>query len=261
MVRIVQGEAAMGERILSIAGLGKRFGGIRAIEAMDLHVDTGEIVGLIGPNGAGKTALINVVSGFYRADEGSIDFLGRSLLGLPLHTIGRRGIGRTFQNIRIFRRMTVLENVMVADKRYGAHPWRAFLGFTERRRAVDHAMQWLTTMKLAARADEPAGALSYGEARRLEIARALAGTPALLLLDEPAAGMNEGETEALIEDILTAREKVRAMLLIEHDMGLIRRLSDRVVAMDSGRKIAEGSAAQVLEHPDVRRAYLGEDDS
>lgn len=250
-----------GTRILSVRGLGKRFGGIRAIEAIDLHVDDGEILGLIGPNGAGKTALINVVSGFYRADEGQIDFLGQSLMGLPLHTIGRLGISRTFQNIRIFRRMTVLENVMVADKRYGAHPLKAVFGFARRRQSVDQAMGWLSIMKLADRADSLAGALSYGEARRLEIARALAGEPALLLLDEPAAGMNEGETEALIDDILTARSRVRAMLLIEHDMGLIRRLSDRVVAMDSGRKIAEGSAAAVLEHPDVCRAYLGEDEA
>ena len=250
-----------GERILTVSSLSKRFGGIHAIDALDLHVDAGEIVGLIGPNGAGKTALINVISGFYRADEGRAEFQGSNLLGLPLHAIGRLGIGRTFQNIRIFRRMTVLENVMVANKRYATHPFRALLGFMHRRESVDEAMQWLELMKLADRADAPAGSLSYGEARRLEIARALAGRPSLLLLDEPAAGMNEGETESLIEDILTARARVRAMLLIEHDMGLIRRLSDRVVAMDSGRKIAEGHAQAVLDHPEVRRAYLGEDEA
>ena len=247
-------------RVLDIGQLGKRFGGIRAIESLDLHIDDGEIVGLIGPNGAGKTALINVISGFYRADEGRVEFMGASIAGLSLHEIGRRGIGRTFQNIRLFRRMTVLENVMVADKRYAVSPWQAFLGFSRRGASVDEAMAWLETMKLADRADASAGSLSYGEARRLEIARALAGRPALLLLDEPAAGMNESETEALIDDILVARGKVRAMMLIEHDMGLIRRLSDRVIAMDSGRKIAEGSANDVLAHPDVRRAYLGEDD-
>ena len=248
-------------RILEVSQLGKHFGGIQAIAALDLHIDDGEIVGLIGPNGAGKTALINVISGFYRADEGRVEFMGSSTAGLALHEIGRRGIGRTFQNIRLFRRMTVLENVMVADKRYAVSPWQAFLGFTRRGASVDEAMGWLEIMKLSDRADAPAGSLSYGEARRLEIARALAGRPALLLLDEPAAGMNESETEALIDDILLARTRVRAMLLIEHDMGLIRRLSDRVVAMDSGRKIAEGSATEVLAHPDVRRAYLGEDAS
>ena len=186
--------------------------------------------------------------------------MGHNLVGRSLHEIGRLGIGRTFQNIRLFKRMSVLENVMVANKTHAAHPWSAFWGFRARRKAVDEAMHWLATMHLDAKADVSAQSLSYGDARRLEIARALAGYPALLLLDEPAAGMNESETEALIQDIHTARSQVKAMLLIEHDMGLIRSLSDRVVAMDYGRKIAEGSADQVLAHPDVKKAYLGEDE-
>ena len=245
--------------ILSIAQLSKHFGGIHALNGIDLHIAPGEILGLIGPNGAGKTALINTITGFYQADSGQMDFMGHSLIGRSLHDIGRLGIGRTFQNIRLFKRMSVLENVMVANKSYAAHPWLAFWGFRKRGAAVDEAMQWLHTMHLDHKADASAQSLSYGEARRLEIARALAGYPALLLLDEPAAGMNESETEDLIRDIDTARTQVKAMLLIEHDMGLIRSLSDRVVAMDYGRKIAEGTASAVLEHPEVKRAYLGED--
>ena len=246
-------------QILSIAQLSKHFGGIHALNGIDLHIAPGEILGLIGPNGAGKTALINTITGFYQADSGQMDFMGHSLIGRSLHDIGRLGIGRTFQNIRLFKRMSVLENVMVANKSYAAHPLLAFWGFRKRGAAVDEAMQWLHTMHLDHKADASAQSLSYGEARRLEIARALAGYPALLLLDEPAAGMNESETEDLIRDIHTARTQVKAMLLIEHDMGLIRSLSDRVVAMDYGRKIAEGSASAVLEHPEVKRAYLGED--
>ena len=245
--------------ILSIAQLSKHFGGIHALNGIDLHIAPGEILGLIGPNGAGKTALINTITGFYQADSGQMNFMGHSLIGRSLHDIGRLGIGRTFQNIRLFKRMSVLENVMVANKSYAAHPLLAFWGFRKRGAAVDEAMQWLHTMHLDHKADASAQSLSYGEARRLEIARALAGYPALLLLDEPAAGMNESETEDLIRDIHTARTQVKAMLLIEHDMGLIRSLSDRVVAMDYGRKIAEGTASAVLEHPEVKRAYLGED--
>lgn len=246
--------------ILSIEQLSKHFGGIHALNGIDLNIAPGEILGLIGPNGAGKTALINTITGFYRADSGHIHFMGQPLIGKSLHEIGRLGIGRTFQNIRLFKRMSVLENVMVAHKTFAAHPWKAFWGFTQRGAAVDEAMQWLHTMHLTDKADVPAQSLSYGEARRLEIARALAGYPALLLLDEPAAGMNETETEDLIRDIHTARKWVKAMMLIEHDMGLIRSLSDRVVAMDYGRKIAEGSASEVLDHPEVKKAYLGDDE-
>ena len=245
--------------ILKTHELVKEFKGFVAVNGVNLSVQRGQIHALIGPNGAGKTALINTITGFYQADSGQMDFMGHSLIGRSLHDIGRLGIGRTFQNIRLFKRMSVLENVMVANKSYAAHPWLAFWGFRKRGAAVDEAMQWLHTMHLDHKADASAQSLSYGEARRLEIARALAGYPALLLLDEPAAGMNESETEDLIQDIHTARTQVKAMLLIEHDMGLIRSLSDRVVAMDYGRKIAEGTASAVLEHPEVKRAYLGED--
>jgi branched-chain amino acid transport system ATP-binding protein len=246
--------------ILSVIGLHKRFGGIEALDGIDLAVNDGETVGLIGPNGAGKTALINTITGFYRPTSGRIEFLGRRIDHEPLHRIGRLGISRTFQNIRLFKRMTVLENVMVANKAHAASPWKAFFDFRRRAAAVREAMPWLELMQLTDMADQPAAGLSYGDARRLEIARALAGRPALLLLDEPAAGMNETETMQLVEDIRIARANVRGVLLIEHDMSLIRSLSDRIVAMDYGRKIADGSPEAVLSHPEVKRAYLGDAD-
>ena len=250
----------MTDTILNVSGVSKRFGGLQALSDVGIRIERGQVYGLIGPNGAGKTTFFNVLTGLYTPDSGSFELAGQAYQPTAVHTVAMAGIARTFQNIRLFAEMTALENVMVGNKTYAAHPWSAFWGFGQRRKAVDEAMHWLETMHLSHQADVSAQSLSYGEARRLEIARALAGYPALLLLDEPAAGMNEGETEALIQDIQTARSQVKAMLLIEHDMGLIRSLSDRVVAMDYGRKIAEGSATSVLAHPEVKKAYLGEDE-
>ena len=249
----------MSTPVLEVVALRKIFGGVKALDGIDLEVREGEILGIVGPNGAGKTALINTITGFYSASEGMIRFLGRDITSESLHGIGRLGIARTFQNIRLFRRMTVLENVMVANKRYAARPLSAYFAWGGRRTAITEAMEFLDLMGLADKADQRAGGLPYGEARRLEIARALAGRPSLLLLDEPAAGMNETETARLVEDIQTARPRVKAIALIEHDMSLIRALSDRIVAMDYGRKIAEGAPDEVLSHPDVKKAYLGED--
>jgi len=247
------------DMVLEITGLRKVFGGVNALDGISLTVRSGEILGLIGPNGAGKTALLNTITGFYRANEGSIRFMDQEISHLPLYRIGRLGIGRTFQNIRLFKRMSVLENVMVADKAHISRPMRSLFDIAGRRGGKGRAMELLDMFQLTAKADQPASSLSYGDARRLEIARALAGRPALLLLDEPAAGMNDAETEQLVQDILLLRASVRAVVLIEHDMSLIRCLSDRIVAMDYGRSIAEGSAQQVLMHPEVRRAYLGDE--
>jgi len=245
--------------ILSVTELRKVFGGVTALDGIDLDVREGEVLGLIGPNGAGKTALLNTITGFYRATSGAIRFMGQDITHMPLHGIGRLGIGRTFQNIRLFKRLTVLENVMAANKRYVRSSFAAFLGAGNRRAALDEAAHWMEFMQLGDKADMSASALSYGDARRLEIARALAGNPALLLLDEPAAGMNEAETDQLVADIQKVRTSGKAIVLIEHDMSLIRSLSDRIVAMDYGKKLAEGDPDTVLEHPDVRRAYLGSD--
>jgi branched-chain amino acid transport system ATP-binding protein len=243
--------------IVEVEGLVKAFGGLIAIDNLSLDIRSGEILGIVGPNGAGKTALINVLTGFYNPTSGAIRFMGRDITRLTRHRIARLGIARTFQNIRLFKRMTVLENVMVSQKRNAVAPLSSIFAFGRRARDIDEAMTLLDLMGLAARADQFAGGLAYGDARRLEIARALAGAPKLLFLDEPAAGMNEDETAALVEDVRKIRELVRAIVLVEHDMTLIRDLSDRLVAMDFGRKMAEGTSEQVFSNPIFMRAYLG----
>ena len=250
-------QANLTNPVLAVRALSKHFGGVKALDGIDLHVAPGELLGVIGPNGAGKTALINTITGFYRATGGSIELEGQEISHLPMHQIGRLGISRTFQNIRLFKRMSVLENVLVAFKTYHQNPLRSFFRVGSAKADIATAMHWLEQLQLADRADALASSLAYGDARRLEIARALAGEPCLLLLDEPAAGMNEAETAQLTRDIQKIRSSISSILLIEHDMGLIRALSDRIVAMDYGKKIAEGSAREVLEHPEVLRAYLG----
>jgi branched-chain amino acid transport system ATP-binding protein len=244
--------------LLSAHGVTKSFGGIRALDGIDFALGEGDVLGIIGPNGAGKTALINTITGFYRADSGSIRLAGDEISGLPIHAISRRGIARTFQNIRIFKRLTVLENVLVAGKRAALNPIAALFRLRRQKPALEAAANLLSAFGLEAKANSRAATLSYGEARRLEIARALYGGPQVLLLDEPAAGMNEAETERLVNDIRKARHRLRGVVLIEHDMSLIRALSSRLIAMDYGRKIAEGEPAAVLAHPQVQRAYLGE---
>jgi branched-chain amino acid transport system ATP-binding protein len=244
--------------VLSVSTLCKYFGGVRALDGLVLEVRRGEILGIVGPNGAGKTALINTITGFYRATSGRVVLNGTDITELPMHAIGRLGVGRTFQNIRLFKRMSVLENVLVAYKQHVTHLFSSMFRSGSNRAEQAQAMHWLDLLGLADKANQPAASLSYGDARRLEIARALAGRPQLLLLDEPAAGMNASETRQLITDIRGLRNKVEAILLVEHDMNLIRQLSDRLVAMDAGKKIAEGTPTEVLSHPEVLRAYLGE---
>ncbi len=246
--------------ILSVTALCKHFGGVRALDGIDLQVRRGEVLGIVGPNGAGKTALINTITGFYRATSGRIVLNGTEITSLPTYRIGRLGVGRTFQNIRLFKRMSVLENVLVAYKENATHLFRSIFRSASNRVQQEQAMEWLELLQLADKANQLASSLSYGDARRLEIARALAGNPRLLLLDEPAAGMNESETGQLIDDIHELKHKVDAILLVEHDMDLIRKLSDRLIAMDYGKKISEGTPAEVLRHPEVLRAYLGSDE-
>ena len=252
--------------LLELKGVSLSFGGLKVVDRLDLHVDEGEIVSVIGPNGAGKTTLFNLITGIYRPQTGDIHFDGASLVGLEPHQISRRGISRTFQTLRLFLNMSVKENVMAAA--YGhtkAGLVRSMLR-TPGMRREERAIEELARTRLAFfgqrlmgyRWDQPAYSLSYANRRRLEIARATATNPRLLLLDEPAAGMNPAETHEITELIGQLRtEGGYTILVIEHDMHVVEGISDRVVALDHGIKIAEGSFEQVATNEKVVEAYLG----
>ncbi len=254
--------------VLNLTDLSLSFGGLRALSELNLQVGDAEIVSLIGPNGAGKTTVFNVITGVYEPSAGDVVFAGKSIAGLAPHSIARMGIARTFQSLRLFLNMSVIENVMAAT--YGntkAMPWESILRLPRARREEREARALAADVlsffgqRLAGyRWDQPAYSLSYANRRRLEIARALATRPRLLLLDEPAAGMNPTETHEITE--LIARlctERDLAVLVIEHDMHVVATCSDRVVALDHGVKIAEGSFDAVASHPAVVEAYLGKD--
>jgi len=250
--------------LLETIALKKSFGGLEAVQGFDFSMTEGEIVGLIGPNGSGKTTIFNLITGMYPASGGSIRFGGHELLGLPPHTITLLGLARTFQNQRLFNQMTVLENVLVGRHcRTHAGLATAILGLpfgkAEKQRSIDHAMELLALFgdRLLPRAHNLANSLSYANRRRLEIARGLATAPRLLLLDEPAAGMNPTETRELTSDILRIHERGVAILLIEHDLKLVRGVCRRVVALDHGVTLTEGDFASVRNHPKVIEAYLG----
>ena len=253
------------EAVLTLSGVDKSFGGVQAVSQMTFTVERGSITGLIGPNGAGKTTIFNLVTAVYPVDSGDILFKGRSLPGLASHEIIRLGIARTFQNLRLFHRSTALENVMTACQHH--HPY----GFLE---ALTHMGRWRGTEKaierrsmdllervgLADRAHQAASTLPYGHQRRLEIARALALDPELLLLDEPAAGMNPEEVFAL-NDLIGAihRDFSLTILVIEHHMDLVMEICPHIVCMNFGAKIAEGGPDDIRNHPEVLKAYLGEE--
>lgn len=252
--------------LLETKGLSKDFGGLRAIDSLDFHIEEGEIVSVIGPNGAGKTTFFNVITGFHPPDEGEIFFDGHNLAGLFPDQITKLGIARTFQTVRLFFNMTILENAMVAQHcrtRSGIISTILQLpGFRREeqriREKAEEALSFFGPRLTGFRFDQPAMSLSYANRRRLEIARAMATEPKLLLLDEPTAGMNPRETQEMTELIGKLRdEKHYTIIFIEHDMRVVRGVSDRVVVLDYGRKIAEGSYAEISQNERVLEAYLG----
>jgi branched-chain amino acid transport system ATP-binding protein len=251
--------------LLDIEGLYKSFGGLAAVLNFNFRLEKGELVGLIGPNGAGKTTVFNLITGVYRPDQGQMIFSGQNLVGLKPYDICKRGIARTFQNIRLFRDLSVLDNVRIAfhkDVHYGLLQsiFRTSAFFRGEEDIKRQAMEYLQIFNLDDKSNEIASSLPYGEQRRLEIARALATKPTMLILDEPAAGMNPQETQDLMHLIQWIRNEFSlSILLIEHDMSLVMGVCERIYVLDYGEVIAEGHPEEIKNNKKVIEAYLGEE--
>lgn len=253
----------MMEPLLKATHVSEVFGGLKAVSDFNLHLNPGELVGLIGPNGAGKTTAFNLFTGVYQPTEGAIEFDGRSIVGLKPYQITQRGIARTFQNIRLFSELTVLDNVRIAFHDHVKYTvaeavLRVGRYFGEEARITEESRKLLEIFKLADKAEDVAKNLPYGAQRRLEIARALAAKPKLLLLDEPAAGMNPQETQELMDMIRWIRDQFNlTVLLIEHDMSLVMGICERIYVLEYGQVIAAGTPDEIRQNPEVIRAYLG----
>ena len=256
--------------LLETKHLTREFGGVIAVNDVDFHVEKGLVTGLIGPNGAGKTTLFNQITGLDKPTSGSIIFDGKDITGLPAWKISRLGIARTFQNIRLYKELTVVENVMMGlHFRVGQDPFhhrftqalKSYLfASKENREVYRHAMEWLDFFELGEHAQDFAGSLPYGKQRELEIARALASEPKLLFLDEPAAGMNPAETAHLMDVVRKIRSLGVTVVLIEHDMKLVMNICDNITVLNFGMKIAEGTPNEIKHDKDVIEAYLGREE-
>ncbi|PBP40077.1 high-affinity branched-chain amino acid ABC transporter ATP-binding protein LivG [Pseudomonas syringae] len=254
----------MSRPLLQATGLSMRFGGLLAVNGVALTVNQGQVVSMIGPNGAGKTTVFNCLTGFYRPSAGTILLDGEPIQGLAGHQIARKGVVRTFQNVRLFKEMTAVENLLVAQHRHLNTSFLSGLFKTpafrrSEREAMDYAEHWLEAVNLREFANRPAGTLAYGQQRRLEIARCMMTRPRILMLDEPAAGLNPRETDDLKALIGVLRSEHNAtVLLIEHDMKLVMSISDHIVVINQGTPLADGTPEQIRDNPDVIKAYLGE---
>mgnify|MGYP002619561866 CR=1 FL=1 len=254
----------MSEVLLKAENVSIVFGGLKAVSDFDFYINKGELIGLIGPNGAGKTTAFNLITGVYQPTTGNIEFAGKSIVGKKPYEITQRGIARTFQNIRLFSELTVLDNVKIAfhsHVKYGLAEtvFRVGRYFSEEKQIEEESMKLLKIFKLDGHAYEQAKNLPYGAQRRLEIARALAAKPKLLLLDEPAAGMNPNETEELMDTIRFVRDNFdMTILLIEHDMKLVSGICEELTVLNFGHVLRQGKTSDVLHDPEVIKAYLGE---